>query len=173
MASSRQRIECGNRDARSRRSASTGQRIQGAGRAAGRDLEHMRVDHRGADVAVAQQFLHRADVGACLQYPEFVRRFLQHVLPTGLKRIRHYGVLASACKGEKPARARDALAMPAPNPPALESATDFLRRVSSIEAAQCPHCKVGTLRVVEVLAGWARLSAPPGAAPRASCRGPP
>lgn len=25
---------------------------------------------------------------------EFVRRFMQHVLPTGIKRIRHYGVLA-------------------------------------------------------------------------------
>ena len=104
---------------------------------------------------------------------EFVRRFLQHVLPTGLKRIRHYGVLASACKGEKLARAREALAMPAPNPPALESATDFLRRVSRIEATRCPHCKVGTLRVVEVLVGQGRLPAPPGAAPRASCRGPP
>ena len=104
---------------------------------------------------------------------EFVRRFLQHVLPTGLKRIRHYGVLASACKGERLALAREALAMPAPNPPALESATDFLRRVSSIEAAQCPHCKVGTLRVVEVLVGQGRLPAPPGAAPRASCRWPP
>jgi hypothetical protein len=29
---------------------------------------------------------------------EFVRRFLQHVLPSGVKRIRHYGVLASGCK---------------------------------------------------------------------------
>ena len=104
---------------------------------------------------------------------EFVRRFLQHVLPTGLKRVRHYGVLASACKGQKLARARQALAMPAPNPPALESATHFLRRVSSIEAAQCPHCKVGTLRVAETLTGHRRLPAPLGQAPRASCRGPP
>ena len=32
---------------------------------------------------------------------EFMRRFLLHVLPTGIKRIRHYGVLASACKGVK------------------------------------------------------------------------
>lgn len=104
---------------------------------------------------------------------EFVRRFLQHVLPTGLKRIRHYGVLASACKGEKLARARQALAMSAPNPPALELATHFLRRVSSIEAAQCPHCKVGTLRVVQILTEQGRLPAPLGQAPRASCRGPP
>jgi Putative transposase len=34
---------------------------------------------------------------------EFIRRFMQHVLPTGIKRIRHYGVLASACKGDQAA----------------------------------------------------------------------
>jgi len=28
---------------------------------------------------------------------EFIRRFLQHVLPKGLQRIRHYGFLANAC----------------------------------------------------------------------------
>ena len=48
--------------------------------------------------------------------PEFIRRFLQHVLPSGIKRIRHYGLLASACKGIKLARAKAALHMPAPQP---------------------------------------------------------
>ena len=61
-----------------------------------------------------------------LDGPEFVRRFMQHVLPTGIKRIRHYGVLASACKGAKLAQARAALAMPACSRQALESATEFL-----------------------------------------------
>ena len=45
--------------AMSRRS---GQRIQRAGRAARRHLEHMGVNHGGGDIAVAQQFLHRANV---------------------------------------------------------------------------------------------------------------
>jgi hypothetical protein len=36
-----------------------------------------------------------------LQGEEFVRRFMLHVLPTGIKRIRHYGVLASSCKKVK------------------------------------------------------------------------
>ena len=43
---------------------------------------------------------------------EFVRRFMQHILPTGLKRTRHYGVLASACKGERLALARAVKATP-------------------------------------------------------------
>ena len=109
-----------------------------------------------------------------LKGEEFVRRFLQHILPTGLQRIRHYGVLASACKASKLALARAALAMPVPNTAALESATDFLRRVARIEAAQCPQCKVGTLRVIETLAGQRRLAAPLADAPWAAvCRGPP
>lgn len=40
---------------------------------------------------------------------EFVRRFQQHVSPTGLQCIRHCGVLANARKGGKLARARQAL----------------------------------------------------------------
>ena len=89
---------------------------------------------------------------------EFVRRFMLHVLPTGLKRIRHYGLLASACKGDKLAKARAALSMPAPSVQALESATDFLHRVAHIDAAQCPTCKIGRLRVVETLAHLSQLA---------------
>jgi hypothetical protein len=104
---------------------------------------------------------------------EFVRRFLLHVLPTGIKRIRHYGVLASSCKGPKLAQARQALAMPASNPAALESGGEFLRRVSRIDAAQCPCCKQGLLRVVQVLSAPARLPGPGQGAPTPDCRGPP
>ena len=43
-----------------------------------------------------------------LEGDSFVARLMQHVLPTGIKRIRHYGVLASACKGAKLGAARAA-----------------------------------------------------------------
>ena len=43
------------------------QRVQRTGCAAGRHLQHMRVDHRGADIGVAEQLLHGTDVGAGLQ----------------------------------------------------------------------------------------------------------
>ncbi|HEX9048469.1 MAG TPA: transposase [Verrucomicrobiae bacterium] len=33
--------------------------------------------------------------------PEFVRRFLQHVLPKGLQRVRHYGWLGAAAKAKR------------------------------------------------------------------------
>ena len=39
---------------------------------------------------------------------QFIARLLQHVLPPGFKRIRHYGLLAPAAKTERLARARPA-----------------------------------------------------------------
>jgi len=91
---------------------------------------------------------------------EFVRRFLQHVLPTGIKRIRHYGVLASSCKAKKLNAARLALQMPLPNPQAIESAQAFMARVARIDVGLCPRCKVGRLQTTAVLAGSKQLPAP-------------
>jgi len=102
--------------------------------------------------------------------PEFVRRFLLHVLPGGSKRIRHYGVLASGCKAAKLAAARAALQMPAPNPPAVECAQTFMARVASIDVLLCPCCKSARLHVNARLAGLARLPAP-GVSVGPACRG--
>jgi len=101
--------------------------------------------------------------------PTFIARFLQHVLPPGFKRIRHYGLLSPAVKTERMAAARAALAMPAKNEQAQEDAAAFLKRVAGIDLACCPHCKVGRWLTVEVLpthpAGKPRLDL--------QCRGPP
>ena len=91
---------------------------------------------------------------------EFVRRFLLHVLPGGIKRIRHYGVLASACKRVKLTAARLALQMPAVSPRTIESAQAFMVRVAKIDVLLCPCCKAGRLRTIAVLAGPARLPPP-------------
>jgi len=91
---------------------------------------------------------------------EFVRRFLLHVLPTGIKRIRHYGVLASSCKGKKLNAARLELQMPDLNPQALESAQAFMARVNRMDVGLCPCCKVGHLQVTAMLQGQARLPPP-------------
>ena len=107
-----------------------------------------------------------------LEGTEFVRRFLLHVLPTGIKRIRHYGVLAASCKRVKLGAARQALKMPEPRAAALESARRCMARVAPIDVLLCPCCKVGRLRVVETLVGCKQLPAP-GRAKRVDCRGPP
>ena len=104
---------------------------------------------------------------------EFIRRFMLHVLPKGIKRIRHYGLLASACKTARLAQARQTLGMPTAEAKALESAADFMRRVARVEVWCCPRCKVGRLGVVQTLAGMARLPAPHAGVRRRACRGPP
>ena len=103
---------------------------------------------------------------------QFVSRLLQHVLPGGFKRIRHYGLLAPCAKTERLAQARRLLAMPAANPQAQEDAKAFMQRVAGIEVNTCPHCQ-GRWRVVEQRG--ADLPALRGLLPGrgAHCRGPP
>ena len=54
-----------------------------------------------------------------MQGCKFVRRFILHILLSGIMWIGHYGVLASSCKAVKLAAARAALQMPAPDSRAL------------------------------------------------------
>ena len=103
---------------------------------------------------------------------QFIRRVLLHTLPTGIKRIRHYGVLASACKTDKLAQARLALQMLSTSRQAQESAQAFMARVARIETMQCPCCKAHLLRVVASLPGCGRLPEP-GAFRASQPRGPP
>jgi hypothetical protein len=99
----------------------------------------------------------------------FISRFLQHVLPPGFKRIRHYGLLSPAIKSERLAQARQALAMPQSNAQACEDAAAFLKRVTGIEVSCCPHCRLGHWRTVQVLPPERGSRAPDDTA----CRGPP
>jgi hypothetical protein len=49
-----------------------------------------------------------------LATPEFIRRFLSHVLPPGFHRIRHYGLFANTSRAGNIARARELLAVSKP-----------------------------------------------------------
>lgn len=91
--------------------------------------------------------------------PEFIGRFLQHILPSGLKRIRHYGLLANP-SGSKLAQAKQALHMPVPSRVAQDNAQAFMARVAQINIHQCPACKTGRLRVVQSSPGQKRLPDP-------------
>ena len=84
-----------------------------------------------------------------LEADEFIGRFMQHVLPGGFKRIRHYGLLGPAHKAANLAAAREALEVPAPDPVAMESVEAFMRRVAGIEWLNCPHCGEGVFRVMQ------------------------
>ncbi len=49
-----------------------------------------------------------------LPIPEFIRRFLIHVLPQGFHRIRHNGLFANGGRTRNIARARELLCVPTP-----------------------------------------------------------
>ena len=82
---------------------------------------------------------------------EFIQRFLHHILPSGFKRIRHYGLLSPARKKAGLAAARQALEVPPPQQAVIESVDDFLRRIRRTEALRCPHCGGGQFHVVATL----------------------
>ena len=104
---------------------------------------------------------------------EFVRRFLRHVLPSGLKRIRHYGVLASSCKAVKLGAARLALEMPVNDPQITEPVRAFMARVARLDVDRCPCCATGRLQVSATLPGAQQLPAPGATAVWPQGRGPP
>jgi putative transposase/transposase-like zinc-binding protein len=74
---------------------------------------------------------------------EFIRRFLLHVLPKGLARIRHYGWMANRVRGERAALCRALLAADAPEPATATVADDAHTR-------RCPVCG-GVIEVVEMI----------------------
>ena len=87
---------------------------------------------------------------------EFVERFVQHVLPRGFKRIRHYGLLGAAHKSAHLAAARSALDAPQPQPRVIESVAAFIKRITHIEWAACPHCRLGHFRFLQAIAPQAQ-----------------
>ena len=79
-----------------------------------------------------------------LATPEFIRRFLIHVLPDGFHRIRHYGLLASGNRKAKIAKVRlllGAEVVENQSPPTAEIIPLILRE-------QCPDCG-GQMRIIE------------------------
>ena len=100
---------------------------------------------------------------------EFIARLLRHVLPSGFKRIRHYGLLAPAHKTERMAAARRLLAMPQANPVAIEDARAFMQRVVGLDVQRCQHCGTGRWVVVACVAAQRRCVGDDDVA----CRGPP
>ena len=73
---------------------------------------------------------------------EFIRRFLIHVLPKGLHRIRHYGLFAKSSCADNIARARELLAVAKPEGQPIAATVDPSKPT-------CPCCG-GRMIIIEV-----------------------
>ena len=83
----------------------------------------------------------------------FIDRFLMHVLPDGMQRIRHFGILGNNCRAETLRQARDALGvaeLPKPEPCAEGRDGGEESRDEDVAPVACPHCG-GNLRMVEAI----------------------
>jgi Putative transposase len=98
---------------------------------------------------------------------EFTRRFLLHVLPSGLQRIRHYGLLANRTRDAKLERCRELLGVSAPSPTEHDPNEDYrdrYLRLTGVSLVDCPMCKRGRMVCIETL-----LPKPPGQGPPDGC----
>lgn len=93
-----------------------------------------------------------------LPVDEFIRRFLLHVLPSGLQRIRHYGWLGNRCRATQLERCRRLLGVPALTPSeiedddAKEDYRDRYQRLTGVSLWDCPQCKHGRMLTIETFA---------------------
>lgn len=99
----------------------------------------------------AVTFRTRGEETATLHPHEFLRRFLQHVLPPGFVKLRHYGLLAPGNVNTKLAAARVALksrtpqSAPTPTPvtATVESPPtwrELLLRLTGVDVTTCRKC---------------------------------
>ena len=90
-----------------------------------------------------------------LHCAEFIRRFLMHVLPKGLMRIRHYGLLANRCRKASLEMLRKVLERPA-------EATQEQKKEDRNDYP-CPRCRMGHLVAIRLLGPtWQNFLIRPG-----------
>ncbi len=96
---------------------------------------------------------------------ELLARFVQHVLPRGFVKIRHYGLHSASHATTRLETARRRLgphAAPAARPVRRADAADLLLRIAGIDLRRCPACHTPAL--VRTALPEPRARDPPGAA---------
>ena len=119
------------------------------------DVADGRVTFRYKDYAADQRSRTMA-----LSADEFLRRFVQHVLPPGFVKVRHYGLLANRRREEHLARCRRLLVAAAVRP--RSSAADEAAVADApVVPPSCPHCGGQRLVAVAVPRAGVPAIAPP------------
>lgn len=89
-----------------------------------------------------------------LHAPEFIRRFLLHVLPDRFVKIRHFGLLANRRRKDNIALCRELLGIctiVTKDKDTPVTWQELLLKVSGVDVTKCPVCKKGNMIRVEVL----------------------
>jgi hypothetical protein len=85
---------------------------------------------------------------------EFIRRFLLHVLPSGLQRIRYYGFLGNRYRKEKLEHCRRLLGMHRSAPCLVPAEQDYRDRCEALTGHSlhlCPQCQRGRMQWMGLL----------------------
>lgn len=78
----------------------------------------------------------------------FLARFVQHVLPRGFVKVRHYGLYAPGNVNTKLEETRTQLgSAPPPSPKEPESNLDRLLAITGRDVTRCPRCRAPLLRL--------------------------
>lgn len=81
---------------------------------------------------------------------EFIRRFLQHVVPAKFMRIRYFGFLANSCKAKNVETIRKELSYTPPSKDEKDT-QEIMFEVTGIDISICPACKKGQLHQIQKL----------------------
>lgn len=115
-------------------------------------------NHRILDIAADQVRFTYRDYQAngvqkelVLPAVEFMRRFLQHVLPKNFVRVRHYGLLAPRYRQQKLARCRALLGNWDERAATANGREALLRAMLGHDPERCPLCGVGSWRPYQTI----------------------
>ena len=71
---------------------------------------------------------------------EFLRRFVQHILPRGFVRIRQSGFLANTCRAARVVLARTVLTTPSTTAPSTDATATVPTETATCATWACPRC---------------------------------
>ena len=90
--------------------------------------------------------------GMTLDAPEFIRRFLLHVLPKGLIKIRYFGFLSHTNKNKEIPLIRKLIDPEATLPEKMkETICEMMLRLTGIDITCCPKCMKGKMIKIKKL----------------------
>ena len=84
--------------------------------------------------------------------PEFIRRFLLHVLPENFMKIRYFGFLSHRNKKQAVKTIRQLIDPDAGMPQKVEETyLDMMKRLTGQDILSCPNCKKGKMSIIKKL----------------------